>query len=111
MLGQLRVDPEAAGWQRLKQGQWFLLRDVASGLTELGSAIATSQADGTRTAQDIFPSSRQACAATPSLWVPSFLDSILTSRVLAKGGGPCGIGTWRAPNLSHYPPHPQQVIA
>lgn len=56
MLGQLRVDPEAAGWQRLNQGQWFLLRDVASGLTELGSAIATSQADGTRTAQGIFPS-------------------------------------------------------
>lgn len=31
MLGQLGVDPEA-GWQRLNQGQWFILEGIASGL-------------------------------------------------------------------------------
>lgn len=43
-------------------------------------------------------------AATPMLWLPSFLESILISNVLAKGGGlGCGIRTWWASKRSHSP--------
>lgn len=36
----------------------------------------------------------------PSLWVPSFLETILALGVLAKGGGHCGIGTWHPVRLT-----------
>lgn len=99
-LGQGRVSPEVAGWQRLSQRQWFLLRDIPSGPTELRPATPSSQADGARTAQGTLPSQRRTCAAMLSLWVPSFLETILALGVLAKGGGHCGIGTWHPVRLT-----------
>ena len=95
MLGQCRVSPEVAGWQRLNQRQWFLLRDSPS-----GPATPSSRADGACTAQGTLPGLRHTCAAMPSLQVPSFLESILALCVLAKGSGHCGIGTWHPVRLT-----------